>query len=487
MDTKADTMTLDDFDRWYRKRYRRTSSALTSVALMLSDLFGVMLSFGAGFFLVNLYDMSLINFRSFVTYWPYLPVFLLIFQIMHLYPGVLLAPAEELRNFVIGSFMAHGGIIVSRYIEDAEVDSISLAFLISAILSTTILLVCRDRMYTILRKTGLGDIPAVIFGAGDMSHRIVDRLLNNRKTGYVPVLILNNKGGDPDWYHAIPIVHDVSLGSEIVRRYNIKMAIVAMPEASQNELDKLMNYSVSAFRYNVLIPKFFSMSNIWMSIRDFNGILGFATSQKLKMPWNTAAKRLLDISVVLIGGIIISPLLLAIALLVKISSPGPILFGHSRLGRNRKPFKAYKFRSMVADANVRLEELLARDPQARAEWEASHKLKDDPRITKVGKLLRKLSVDEFPQFINVLKGEMSLVGPRPVVQDEVAKYGENFDRIFSLKPGLSGLWQVSGRSDTDYGERVSYDTYYMQSWSVWLDIWILYKTIGVVFKGKGAY
>jgi lipopolysaccharide/colanic/teichoic acid biosynthesis glycosyltransferase len=114
-------------------------------------------------------------------------------------------------------------------------------------------------------------------------------------------------------------------------------------------------------------------------------------------------------------------------------------------------------------------------------------LKDDPRITKIGKVLRKLSFDELPQLLNVLKGEMSLVGPRPIVQEEVARYGEDFNRIFSVKPGITGLWQVSGRSNADYSERIFFDTYYLQSWSIWLDLWILYRTVGVVLKGKGAY
>jgi lipopolysaccharide/colanic/teichoic acid biosynthesis glycosyltransferase len=142
---------------------------------------------------------------------------------------------------------------------------------------------------------------------------------------------------------------------------------------------------------------------------------------------------------------------------------------------------------MVVDAEERLKTLLASNPQMRAEWDINFKLRDDPRVTKIGKFLRRTSLDEFPQIINVLKGEMSLVGPRPIVSDEVKRYGEAYERIFSVKPGMSGLWQVSGRSDTDYNERVSYDTYYLQSWSIWLDLWVLYRTFDVVFKGKGAY
>ena len=205
------------------------------------------------------------------------------------------------------------------------------------------------------------------------------------------------------------------------------------------------------------------------------------------MFWNLAIKRFLDLLFVSLGGLIILPFLLLIALAVKLSSRGPVLYGHKRVGLNGKHFMAYKFRTMETDAEKKLEVLLDADPRLREEWEESHKLKDDPRVTKIGKILRRTSFDEFPQLINILKGEMSLVGPRPVTKPELKKYGENARRILSVKPGLTGLWQVSGRSDTDYAERVSYDLYYIQSWSVWLDLWILYRTPRTIFKGKGAY
>jgi Undecaprenyl-phosphate galactose phosphotransferase WbaP len=237
----------------------------------------------------------------------------------------------------------------------------------------------------------------------------------------------------------------------------------------------------------VLIPDFFSVTNIWMAVRDFDGILGFVTSHKLTMFWNLGIKRFMDLAIVIIGGVILFPLFLLIALLIKLSSPGPALYGHTRRGMNGKPFTAYKFRSMVSNSGEILQKLLDSDPEIKKEWEASHKLKDDPRITGIGKILRRTSFDEFPQLINILKGEMSLIGPRPIVDEEVEKYGEDYNRIFSVKPGLTGLWQVSGRSDTDYAERVSFDTYYLQSWSVWLDVWVLFKTFGVVIRGKGAY
>jgi Undecaprenyl-phosphate galactose phosphotransferase WbaP len=312
-------------------------------------------------------------------------------------------------------------------------------------------------------------------------------MLKARKIGYEPALILDNNPCSGDSYQGIPIIHDTRLGPELVKRYRIRMAIVAMPNLDQAEMTRMINDSVSAFRYNVLIPDFFSFNNIWMAVRDFDGVLGFATSHRLNMYWNLAIKRLLEMFLVIIGGLVILPFLLLIALIIKLSSPGPVLYGHKRLGLNGKHFHAYKFRSMVKDADKKLQSLLDADPRLKEEWEASHKLKDDPRVTKIGKFLRRTSFDEFPQLINILKGEMSLVGPRPVTDPEIEKYGENARRILTVKPGLTGLWQVSGRSDTDYAERVSYDLYYIQSWSVWLDLWILYRTPGAILKGKGAY
>jgi Undecaprenyl-phosphate galactose phosphotransferase WbaP len=483
-------MTLSDFDIWYRTRFRRTSSALTATVFILSDLIAVMLSFGWGFFLVRMYYFIFpghINFKSFITYWPYLPGFILIFQISNLYPGISLAPAEEMKRLCIGSIFAYGGIIMSRLIEKDHWDAINTAFLISCFFSTIILLSARGITHLFLHKTKLGGIPAVIYGTGSTGRLVAECFTNNIRTGYIPVLFIDDNPIDENEIMGIPVIHDTSIGPEIVKRYNIKMAIVAMPELNAIKLKNLLNKSVSAFRYNVLIPNFFNISNIWMSVRDFSGILGLETSHKFKLNFNLGVKRLMDILFVLIGGILILPILLLIALLIKITSPGPVLYKHQRLGKNGNPFYAYKFRTMKIDAEQQLEKILNSDPAIREEWEKNRKIKNDPRITAVGRILRRISFDEFPQLINIIKSEMSLVGPRPIVHDEIEKYGDDFDSIFSIKPGLTGLWQVSGRSDTNYHDRISYDTYYLQSWSVWLDLWIILKTFGSIIFGKGAY
>jgi len=487
-------MTLSEFDVWFRTRFSKTSSAPIAITLLFSDLLGVMLSFGLGFLWVEAYGWTIvgysgfINLRSFVTYWPYLPVFIIIFQIFGLYPGISLAPSEELKRFGVGSVMAYGAIILSRLIDYHYWSAVNSAFTISAVFSAFILLTLRSMAHSLLRKIGLRGIPAVVYGSGSTAKLFIDRAQSSTKAGYVPALILDDEASGVEEYNGIPIIHDIDIGPEIVKRYNVKMAIVAI-DKKDTEKHKLkrISQSVSAFRYHVIIPDFFESTNIWVSVRDFDGLLGLATSKKLDMPWNLGIKRFIDIFFVIISGIILFPALLLVALLVKLTSPGPVLYGHKRLGRNGKPFYALKFRSMALNANERLEKLLESNPELRREWEESRKLKNDPRVTKFGKFLRRTSIDELPQLVNILKGEMSLVGPRPITDDEVEKYEGNFDWIFSVKPGLTGLWQVSGRSEKDYAARVSYDTYYLQSWSVWLDIWVIYKTFGVVIYGKGAY
>ena len=178
--------------------------------------------------------------------------------------------------------------------------------------------------------------------------------------------------------------------------------------------------------------------------------------------------------------------MLFIAMLIRLDG-GPVAFGHRRVGADGRPFTCWKFRSMVVNAHEVFEDLMRGDPVARAEWASTHKLRHDPRITRVGRFLRRTSLDELPQLLNVLKGEMSLVGPRPIVDDEVARYRTCFAFYTQCRPGLTGLWQVSGRNDVDYGRRVQLDTAYVFGWSFWGDVAIMLKTARVMISGRGAY
>lgn len=198
-------------------------------------------------------------------------------------------------------------------------------------------------------------------------------------------------------------------------------------------------------------------------------------------------KRVLDIIICGAAMPLILPLCFLLALLIRLDSNGPAIYRHERIGRNGKPFAIYKFRTMVKNADAALAECLARDPELAREWAENHKLKIDPRLTRTGHFLRKTSLDELPQILNILKGEMTLVGPRPIVSAEKAKYGRYFDEYCESRPGLTGLWQTSGRNNTTYSQRVAFDHYYLNHWSIWLDFWILAKTIPVALSGRGAY
>jgi lipopolysaccharide/colanic/teichoic acid biosynthesis glycosyltransferase len=181
------------------------------------------------------------------------------------------------------------------------------------------------------------------------------------------------------------------------------------------------------------------------------------------------------------------PLMLFVALAIYSFEQGPVLYGHDRIGYRGRRFRCLKFRSMVPNSAEVLERHLVENAAARAEWDASQKLRDDPRITTIGKFLRVTSLDELPQLINVVRGDMSLVGPRPIVQAEVGRYGSSIEAYTSTRPGITGLWQVSGRSDVDYDRRVQMDTTYVSNWSLPGDILILFRTVKVVFSQSGSY
>ncbi len=222
------------------------------------------------------------------------------------------------------------------------------------------------------------------------------------------------------------------------------------------------------------IRSLFNLNRLSLSLSTFNGNL---------------AKRIFDIVFALLFLIVFSPVYLILMVLIALNSQGPIFYVQQRVGKNHQLFKCIKFRTMVNNADEMLEAIVQDSDQMRQEFRDSFKLKQDPRITKIGKFLRLTSLDEFPQFWNVLKGEMSVVGPRPLVPEELPKYGRKINTVLKIRPGITGLWQVSGRNDIPYPKRVQIDVYYATSHNWLLDLWIIYKTIGVVIfpRNNGAY
>jgi exopolysaccharide production protein ExoY len=200
----------------------------------------------------------------------------------------------------------------------------------------------------------------------------------------------------------------------------------------------------------------------------------------------TRCKAVLDRTAALLAIVLLWPLFVGLALAIRLSDGGPALFVQTRIGKNGRPFKCFKFRSMALDSEQVLRGHLEACPQARAEWAQYQKLSNDPRITALGAFLRKTSLDELPQCLNILLGQMSFVGPRPIVPDEIQRYGESFAHCFSVAPGLTGLWQVSGRSDCTYQQRVALDSQYASEWSLWLDAAIVLKTVPAVLRQRGS-
>ena len=279
------------------------------------------------------------------------------------------------------------------------------------------------------------------------------------------------------------------MARKIVRKLAVQTVIIAAPGISKERLQEIINDIQPRVKNISFIPDLIGtpMASVDASILFSEKILMLNLRNNLSRRYNRIFKRIFDLVLTIIGGIIISPILLGIAIAVCVSNRGGIIFSHRRVGMYGKNFYCYKFQTMVNDADKVLEKYLAENPTARLEWEETFKLTNDPRVTKLGNFLRRTSLDELPQLWNVILGDMSLVGPRPIVEEEVPKYGKNIREYYMVPPGITGMWQVSGRSDTTYPERVAMDTWYVRNWSVWIDIMYLFKTVKAVLTGRGAY
>ncbi|HHO0201200.1 TPA: undecaprenyl-phosphate galactose phosphotransferase WbaP [Klebsiella quasipneumoniae] len=328
-----------------------------------------------------------------------------------------------------------------------------------------------------------------IIGSGINAREAYKAINSERNLGLIIVGFIHSDGGIPagEQIDGLPVLdNDLSW---LVTKDRKTQFIVAV-ESHQSEIRNtwLRNFMIKGYRYVSVIPTLRGMplDSTDMSFIFSHEVMIFRVQQNLAKWSSRVLKRLFDIVGSLAIIILLSPALLYISRKVK-KDGGPAIYGHERIGKGGRSFKCLKFRSMVINSKEVLAELLENDPAAKDEWDATFKLKNDPRITKIGGFLRRTSLDELPQLFNVLKGEMSLVGPRPIITAELERYNEEVDYYLLSKPGMTGLWQVSGRSDVDYETRVYLDAWYVKNWSMWNDIAILFKTIGVVLKKDGAY
>lgn len=327
----------------------------------------------------------------------------------------------------------------------------------------------------------------VVVGAANHVDKICSNLyMENGLCFYIKGIVLTDREEYTGKYKILGYFDDLE---DIIIKNRIASAFIIIDDTNR-QIDSMLNRI--QLNVNKLLIKYDSQgvgfSNT-EAVQLLKSNLNYIqVNNNFKYLLNSIVKRFYDI----ILSIILLPILLVIifiiAFFIKLTSKGPIFYGHKRVGRYGKTIKVLKFRSMYQDADVRLKEILANDMEAKKEWETYYKLKNDPRVTPVGKFLRKTSLDELPQIFNVIKGDMSFVGPRPVIQDEIDKYYKELaSYYYMVRPGITGLWQISGRNDIDYDTRVAKDSWYVLNWSVWLDIVILFKTPGAVFQRKGAY
>lgn len=490
-------MHLDEFEKYLKEKYPRTSTFLCGLVLFFIDAFILLLSISLGFFIVNIFAKNNINFKSFVNYSVFIPFILFLYGAVGLYPGIMIPPTEEVKNFCFCTFFGFLAIVLSifisefqdfsvtkKIIQDSTNISVAIAFLISTPISMILLPGFREiarRVFSIFKWWG---VPCVVYCTDNSATIIIDRLLENKYLGYHPAVIIESnhtENDDNNFYKGIPIFSSKDTHVlDIIKKVNIKTAIICDYHDSFTPI-------MTSYRYTITVSKRQSTFTYTQQLKDIAGIIAFSSTHNLTFKRNILYKRAIDILIILFFAPFIIPIMLVLALLVKLTSKGPVFYGHRRVGRNGKEFKCWKFRTMCVNSQEILKHILETDPVMRAEWEKDHKFLHDPRVTKFGKFLRKTSLDELPQLFNIFIGEMSFIGPRPVTEEELIKYGKYKDYVLSVLPGLSGMWQISGRSDTGYEERVSYDTYYIQNWSIWLDIWILIKTVWVVLNSKGAY
>lgn len=419
--------------------------------------------------------------------WPILGIFLLTYGLAGLYPAVGVSPVDELRRVVLATTFTYlvlgAGLFLIR-----EGDTYSRGvFVIAWVLSLGAVLAGRLLVRQSFARFAWWGYPVLILGAGRTGEMVVQTLKRQPEFGLNPIAVLDDDLSKRGELAGIPVLGSLSAAPALAYQRDIHYAIVAMPGVQRERLLTILEQHGHTFPHLLMIPDLFGVASLWVSAKDLGGILGLEIRQRLLLPGPRLTKALVDLVLTIILGLALLPLVITISILVKVSSPGPIFYGQRRLGRDGVPFTAWKFRSMVSNADQALADYFHVNPALQLQWERDQKLRYDPRVTAIGRFLRRTSLDELPQLWNVLRGEMSLVGPRPIIDEEIPRYAEKYKLYTRVLPGLTGLWQVSGRNNVSYPERVNLDAYYVRNWSVWLDIYILLRTVWVVITGDGAY
>jgi Undecaprenyl-phosphate galactose phosphotransferase WbaP len=416
-------------------------------------------------------------------FWLLLPSFLILYWLFGSYPGVSVNPVAEIRSIAIANasaFLSIALIVTLHGVSSIPV-LICFAEFVAASLAIPLTRASVRQLGSRFRWWGY---PVALLGGGEVAFSVLRRFKSQPHLGLRPVAVVSNHLADKE-IDGVPVFRSQYLSQ--IGSSGIRHMIVAAPELSQSEFAELIAECGDSFPNLIIIPDTAFLWKVGAYTRDLMGILGIQVRNNLLDRTSRVAKRTIDFASATLLLLCLLPVLATISLLIVLESGFPIFFSHERLGRGGKTFRMLKFRTMVRNSSEVLERSLAANPALKQEWDQFQKLREDPRVSRVGAFLRKASLDELPQLWNVLRGEMSLVGPRPIIHAEVERYREAYVVYTKTVPGLTGLWQVSGRNRTTYAERVAYDSYYVRNWSVWMDIYLLAKTVGAEITGDGAY
>ena len=424
--------------------------------------------------------------------WPVAPMFVVLNAMLGLYhgswmyPAAPLPPVEEMRRLMLSALILHLAVVTVLVMLFQTMQGYSrVVVVISGIITAVLAQSVRNWVRRALFSLHLGQIPVLLAGAGDVGRRVASILKTDAYTGFRIVGYFNGVG-EVDASLGVAGVPCLGTLKDIVaeaQRRDVKILLACQDE----RFFRCQMKDFSAwFTYIEFLPTTSAFPVFGAKTVTIDGLGGLEMVNQARKCVLRFQKYVLDRILALVAFVFAIPFFIVIPILIKLTSRGPVFYRQERLGRYGKPFRVWKFRSMRADADAWLKRIIAENPKMADEWASNFKLADDPRVTLLGRFLRRTSLDELPQLFNVLCGEMALIGPRPIVEDEVKYYGASYETFASVRPGVTGLWQVSGRSDTDYDRRVALDTYYVLNWSPWMDVWILIRTVLAVLLMRGA-
>ena len=462
------------------------AALLRLLVLLVSDASALMtaLAFAA---LVTAHTSGGASLASYLRLWPFTVVFLVSYWMSGLYSRPALSQPEDLERgtacscCIFLTFWAFAFTIGSGW------QTFTHAFAICIVTNAILMPLLREMARHLFSGSSFWVDQAIIFGAGPEACALIERSRRERQTGISPVAIVDPTPRAEPFLCGLPIRNSIAAAAEFVDRSMPVFGLLTVAAASSAEIARLLASPESViFSRIVLVSNPSAMSSLWAMPLTRRNLTRSNASSRIHGLTYRVAKRSIDMG---LGSFLLLasfPFMLLFAACIKLDSRGTVLFGHPRISRNGRSFKAWKFRTMQVNASAILVDWLAENAAAREEWTRDQKLTHDPRVTRVGRMLRKTSLDELPQLWNVVRGDMSLVGPRPIVQEEVDRYGDEYAVFTQAQGGMTGMWQVSGRSSTTYGERVMLDSFYVQNWSIWLDLSIILRTFGTVLSRKGA-